>query len=106
RVRITVLQAQADKRVLACKDRFVRIGNAHVTGLRSTSWGIVPVLNQRTGPVCGCLAISAFDSRSPHSCYGVGATRPRCSPDRSKVNLQQIWLVCAPHIAAVPRRYV
>src|SRR6202035_3675813 len=37
RVRIAVLQAQADKRVLARKYRFVGIGNAHVTGLRSTS---------------------------------------------------------------------
>src|SRR5262249_38959580 len=37
RVRITVLQAQADKRVLASEDRFVGIGNAHVTGLRSTA---------------------------------------------------------------------
>src|SRR4029079_9937160 len=39
RVRIAILQAQADKWVLARKDRFVGIGNAHLTGLRSTSRG-------------------------------------------------------------------
>src|SRR5581483_5667700 len=37
RVRITILQAQADERVLARKDRFVGIGNAHATGLRLVS---------------------------------------------------------------------
>src|SRR3974390_490888 len=50
---ITVLQAQADKRVLARKDRFVGIGNAHVTGLRSISWGIVSVKTSALeGHVC------------------------------------------------------
>src|SRR5581483_2212394 len=37
RVRITILQAQADERVLARKDRLVGIGNAHATGLRLVS---------------------------------------------------------------------